>query len=369
MSLLAWSRRVATALACAIASLAFAAPAAALTTRCVGTSQELADALAEAGDAAADALFVIKLREGTYTSTTPAPFELSLQRWQQLVEISGGWSGADGSCEHKRFDPSRTTIAGGSVKRALFFTMTPTFGQQVYLQDVRFTNPEFAEVAAAACLFGVVNPGSSARVERVQFEDCRALQGEHASANLVNFGELTLRNVAVLSGRAASNGGLSVYTDDSGISRVAQVSVTGTQSTDPAAFGSGIVLLNFASAVTRLSNSVSARNDSDGPDIWVHGPSIVLEHVHAGSLGGTPDANIAPGHGDPGFIAPGNPRPRPDSLLVDRGVAAPEGGTGTFDADGLARVHGEAVDIGAFERNPEAPAYDLILADGFDPTG
>lgn len=134
-------------------------------------------------------------------------------------------------------------------------------------------------------------------------------------------------------------------------------------------FGSGIVLLNFDAAVTYLSNSVSWGNDVDGPDIWVHGPSIVFERVHSGTLVGVPDANIVPGSGDPGFIAPGNPRLRAGSPLVDSGIAAPEGGTGTFDADGFARVHGATVDVGAFEHDPEAPGYDLIFAHGFDPTG
>ncbi|HEY6544851.1 MAG TPA: choice-of-anchor Q domain-containing protein [Dokdonella sp.] len=365
MSLRPSMRRTVAACACALALLALAGPAAALTTRCVGTSQQLSDALAEASKAVADSLFVIKVREGTYTSTTSAPFELSMSRWEQLVEISGGWSGDGGACEHTNFDPSATTIAGSAAKRGLYFTFTTAFGQHLYLHDVTFTNAQFAEAAGGACVFGSVMAGSIATVERVLFDDCRAPNGEHAAAQLVNAGELTLRNVAVRSGTAAYNGGLLVYTHEAGTSHIAQVSVTGTQSTDAGAFGSGIVLMDFESAMTRLSNSVSWDNDVDGPDIWVHGPSVVLERVHYGSLGGTPDANIAPGIGDPGFVAPGNPRPRPDSELVDSGVGTPAGGSGTFDADGHPRVQGAAVDVGAYEA---APAPDAIFDDGFDAT-
>lgn len=71
----------------------------------------------------------------------------------------------------------------------------------------------------------------------------------------------------------------------------------------------------------------------------------------------------------PRRAATGNPRLRPDSPLVDIGIDAPDGGMGTFDADGLARVRGVAVEVGAFEREPDASEYDLLFADGFESTG
>ena len=67
-----------------------------------------------------------------------------------------------------------------------------------------------------------------------------------------------------------------------------------------------------------------------------------------------------PGTGDPGFVAPGEGGLRPDSILVDSGVAAPEGGTGIRDVDGRFRVLGAAVDVGAIEYD------DVLFRDGFD---
>ncbi len=58
-------------------------------------------------------------------------------------------------------------------------------------------------------------------------------------------------------------------------------------------------------------------------------------------------------------MAPGDPHLRYDSLLRDSGVADPEGGSGSYDADGAGRVLGAGVDVGAFES-------DALFRDGFD---
>lgn len=359
--------------AVAVFALAFlldacVAPAHALTTRCVGNASEFAAALAEAGQASADSPFVIKLREGSYASTPASGrFELVPHRSDQLVEVSGGWSGVGGTCTHKSFDPSRTTLAGGADRPALYFYVgTGISGTLVNLHDLALTNPDFIEVNHGACVRGVVEAGNQALLERLQFHDCIAPFGLHASLRISNSGELTLRNTAVRSGLAENNGGIAVFTSDNGISRLTQVSVTGTLSSGDDFLGSGITLINFDSGITHLSNSVSWGNDPDADtgDLWLNGDGIVMNRVHYGKLDGTPAANIVPGTGDPGFVAQGDPRLHADSLLVDSGIATPQGGSGTFDTDGRARVQGKAVDVGAYERPPPP---DAIFADGFEP--
>ena len=341
----------------------------ALTTRCVGTATEFVAALAEANDAAADSPFVIKLREGTYTTTVATGrFELVPHRSDQLVELSGGWSGVGGACTDKSFDPSRTTLAGGADRPALYFYIgTGITGTLVNAHDLALTNPSFAEVNHGACLRGVVEAGNQALLERLQFHDCIAPFGLHASLRISNSGELTLRNTAVRSGLAESNGGIAVLTYDGGLSRLAQISVTETLSTGSSFLGSGITLINFKRGITHLSTSVSWGNDPDADtgDLWLNGDGIVMNRVHYGKLDGTPAANIVPGTGDPGFVAQGDPHLRADSLLVDSGIGAPQGGSGTFDTDGRARVQGEAVDVGAYETPPPP---DAIFANGFEPT-
>jgi len=72
-----------------------------------------------------------------------------------------------------------------------------------------------------------------------------------------------------------------------------------------------------------------------------------------------PAGDIMTGTGDPGFVAIGDPHLRSDSILIDSGVANPEGGSGSYDADGAVRVQGPAVDVGAFES-------DVVFEDGFE---
>lgn len=362
-------RRAVAVLACGLAALVQAAPAAALTTRCVGTSAQLAAALEEASQAAADTLFVIRIREGLYASdAATGPFRLAQQRSDQIVGVSGGWSGPDDSCEHKSFDPARTTLIGGPTRKAFYFNSAASLntGAMTYLHDISFSNPNYAQASHGACLVGLIGSGNAARIDRVHLRDCSAMNSSHASMRLDNEGELTVLNLAVHSGSAAENGGIAVFTHDLATSRLAQLSVTGTRSVASIPFGSGIVLANFGASLTHLANSVSWGNDDDAlaVDIATSGGGIVLTRVHYGLLDGIPDANLAPGSGDPGFVAPGDPRLRADSILVDTGIADPEGGSGTFDADGGARVQGAAVDVGAFEA---APPPDAIFGDGFDP--
>ena len=106
-----------------------------------------------------------------------------------------------------------------------------------------------------------------------------------------------------------------------------------------------------------------ARNTgAPAPSLLLGGEPVTvsLARVHYESLSGLPLANVAPGTGDPGFVAPGEGGLRPDSILVDSGVAAPEGGTGIRDVDGRFRVLGAAVDVGAIEYD------DVLFRDGFD---
>lgn len=109
-------------------------------------------------------------------------------------------------------------------------------------------------------------------------------------------------------------------------------------------------------------------NDAQGPFAVAQGTSnqtiaisggITFNRVHYGTRGGTPITDIAPGSGDPGFTAVGNPRPRADSILIDSGIASPDGGTSAFDIDGLPRSSGPAPDLGAYES-------ELVFQSGFD---
>jgi hypothetical protein len=343
--------------------LAMAMPALAATVRCVGDSDQLAAALAQANAADADTQFLIKLRTGLYLGTGSSGFRVAPQRGGQTLRLAGGY--ADAACQSKTYGPARTILQGAGGP-ALEFTVGSNglTGGQLYVLDLDLTNPDFGGAGGGACLRGNLHAGNAAAVERVATRDCRALWGTDASIWISNRGNLALRNVRTRSGTAASNGGIGITTSGSGLSRLAQISVTSTQSISGNAFVSGIRLSNENDAVADLSNSVVWGNDPDAgtADVLLYGPRIALTRVHYGTLLGTPAANLAPSTGDPGFVAASDPHLRADSILIDSGAADPEGGSGPFDLDGNLRVQGVAVDVGAHER----PVPDAIFWNSFD---
>lgn len=339
----------------------FAAPGHA-ATRCVGTPAQLVAALAEANAANAESTYYIKLRTGDYVNDIPLqPFSLAPNRANQLVEVSGGWSHP--SCGFQSHGPVRTTLKGTPSRGALAFGLDNGgfTGNRFHLYDVDLTlTAPYATPTSGACLVGSINPGNQAVLARVATYRCDVPQGWGASIYLQNAGQLTVRNLVVRSAVASDNGGIRLQTHGDGVSRLAQISVTDTQSLGSR---SGITLENFNNAATWLSNSVIWGNDPDigAADLYLAGSGITLTRVHYGKLSGVPAANIEPSTGNPGFVAADDSHLLPHSVLIDRGVT-PEGGSGTIDLDGNPRLQGPAVDIGAYEM----PASDAIFWNGFD---
>ncbi|WP_257388606.1 hypothetical protein [Tahibacter caeni] len=332
---------------------------------CVGTAQQLHDALVSA-EITSDTNVVIKIRTGTYIATAATgSFKSTVSHSNQVVEVSGGWSGPNNSCQDKTFNSAATILVGPADRIALHLsTNSAISGSTLHAHDLTLSSPGYTGTSLGACLNTYVTAGNEALLERLQMVECLAPNGYNAAGYLENTaGLLTVRDVFVRSSSAKSNGGLSVSTYDGGTSRIAHLSVANTVSSAADSLLSGLYIANFGNSFTYLGNSVFWGNDPDPTtaDLSVFGSGVFLTRTHYGSLRGTPAANLSPSSGDPGFVAYNNPRPRADSILVDSGIANPQGGSGTFDADGRTRVLGPAVDIGAFES-------ELIFADGFQTT-
>lgn len=345
------------------AALLLATPALghALTTRCVATPQGLVAAFNDAL-ASSDTIFIIKLRQGQYDLDVVSLPVLDLARSNQSIEISGGWT--DAGCQNHVAGHDYTLLAGNSSAKTLSFNLHAGSGGLLYVHDLAISSPNGATPGNGACMLGWVYPGNNVTLDRMRMTQCKGgVQSSAASGELNNNGgELVVRNVVVDTGEADFNGGLSVYTRNGGITRIAQLSVTGTHSTDPGATVSGLLLNTIQNGRADLGNSVLWGNDANRPDVLLSGTSNYLTRVHRGNLDGIPTLDNTPGGGDPGFVSAGNPRLRADSILVDTGISNPSGGSGSFDADGHARVAGAAVDVGAFEWI----ASDVIFADGLD---
>ena len=368
------SRRFLVTVALAATTLV-AAPAQsqALTIRCVGTVAQLSAAMDEA-NASTDTNFIIRVRTGTYDASQAATkFELGASEPDQVIELSGGWSGSGNTCQSRSLNPSLTVLQGTPSRSALTFgTRTTTNqGSVAYVNGFTLRNPLFSE-SGAACLDGFARGAGETRVERLHLRQCVASlnQDTYGAARFHNNGaRLTVRDVNVHDNSGHMIGGIFAITTQGGVTALSQISITQSLATSEQATGSGLFLQNYSGGTTHLSNSVVWDNDAAPAavsDIAVSGNNgnVHFTRAHYGSLNGTPTSNNTPNTGDPGFVASGDAHLRADSILIDSGVTNPQGGTGTFDADGNTRVQGAGVDVGAFEATPVVTAS--IFLDGFE---
>lgn len=370
-------------------------------THCVSNASQLHAALSGVMNST-DTLIRIKVRIGTYQATAQAPFELVQQNSNQTVEVSGGWSGANGACDDKSRDPNQTILVGSTTKPALFVVAgirisglpggPAPINSLVHVHGFSLRNGNYTPAyevdddeyddgfqwdsheTVSACLNGLVGGGNQLALEYLDIRNCTAPNNGDALAHLENYGSTLLaRNISARNGSDKLSGGIYVLTSGSGaVSRLSHLSLTTTNSTTFAGLSRyALDLRAYRGGTVHLSNSVvwDARSNGVAVDgiraltgrwnfedlAWeqgslgaahltrVHSPGISLP-AGAGSIN-----TLVLTSGDPKFVASGNPIPRSDSPLVDSGVDNPEGGTGTYDVTGKVRVQGGKVDVGAFE--------------------
>ena len=399
-------------------------------TRCVSNAYQLASALAEVRTAT-DALFLIRVRTGIYQVTSlTGPFEVVQTHSNQLVDISGGWSGDNNGCTTQSRDPSLTTLVGSTTKPALsVYAGVPQsidpgaempYGATVNVFGLTLKNPNFTKAYVthadqedfpldywepeSACLNALVGLETNEMLlERLDIRDCRASNNGNATGVIRNIGaSLTMRNISARQSSSLGNAGLSVSSEQGGVSRLSQISITGMNTNpscqNPATSNtffyldkvSGLDLRATEGGINYLGNSVVWGNTScnaaapqdvwlvlgfwdDGnpytssDNVWVEGSGgdVWLDHVHMGHIKVWTPFQLAHttnlSYGDPLFVAAGNPMPRAGSPLIDAGNASPQGGTGGYDASGRTRVLGGHVDIGAYETQPNQTPT-LVLA-------
>ena len=348
-----------------LAALLATAPAQALSVRCVGTAQELRDALVEVATIPDDVL--IKIRLGNYAADdADGAFQLASAQPNQTVTLSGGWAMLLGSCS-LNFQGSDGTHLSGTVNAPALYVYANGAAAKVVVKDLSLHNPDFADSGLGSCLSAFTQAGRELLVERVTVSQCDT-SNSAVSANISNdSGSVVLRDVVVAGNLAAGgSAGLSVVTYGTGVTKLAQLSIAGNMGSTASPAG-GLYIGNFGSAEAWLTNSLAWGNaaGANSKDVHLWGPNIHLSRVHYGSLGGTaPADNLTPGTGDPRIVSLTDPRPRPDSVLVDSGVANPQGSAGAADVRGQARLVGPALDVGAYEL--DEAELDVIFAHAFE---
>ncbi len=152
-----------------------ATPGRALTTYCVHDAAELYSALVAAQNSS-DTPVIVNIRKGTYNAADAAgAFNLVQVHSNQLVAVSGGWSGDIGECTQHSNDASDTVLVGTATRRTLKLATSnanPNVNNTLYVSDLTLRNPAGGDVSS--CLDLKVTPGNSVTANRLQIDQCVA---------------------------------------------------------------------------------------------------------------------------------------------------------------------------------------------------
>lgn len=352
-----------------ISCFLFATPALGATrTVCVGSSAELATALANLSTAPSNSDDDdIRIRTGTYIA--PISGWVGTASGSHNLSIRGGYT--DANCLARTRDASLTVLDGGNVAGVLkinaFFSHVAT----IEVSGLTFQNGNgSAEFEFATGGLKISDPGpisnGSILVEGNIFRNNVATntEGSRAAGGLLaaTDGEsLIVRNNLFVGNRAPVIAAAYVFSNN-------QVSVSnntfaGNQATDTTA-PLRVILDYFTLTNLALSNNIFWGNFVGGGafDLNFSGQTrrATLVNNDIQAWAGTPFASTGALSVAPGFVSETNFRLSSDSVLINAGVINPPGGLATVDLDGAQRVSSGAVDLGAYESS------DRIFTNGFE---
>ncbi|HUD42347.1 MAG TPA: hypothetical protein VMR06_10190 [Dokdonella sp.] len=344
---------------------------------CVGTADELRQALGAAAASAADDQ--IRLRAGTYAATQTFTYPAATSGW---LELSGGWIDEAGVPCARTSQRAGDTVLDGLGERQVFNL---------------FYNPKVPPATAPrfALAHLSVRDGLGAGFTRGG--------GLALQSNSEGPVEIWLDNVAVTGSRGYFGGGAHLYLKK-GLLRIANSLFANNESPESAYGHAAITVLGGETAYSVLivnSTFVGGRCPGQGTrgcgiggalgagahmgvvnsvfadnalsDVSIEGLAVIglgsgsaaFDHsripVSSGNIAPQVSAAI---EDEPRFVGPADFRLADDSPLLDRGRGLiPIFPLGDADLDGRPRLRYAALDPGAYENQ----SWDTLLADDFEP--
>lgn len=331
-------------------------------TFCVSDAATLRGALATAeGNGAFDS---ISVAIGTYAPVGgAAAFEYDSNEGFGLV-VRGGYVIVNGQCVGPTLDPTLTVLSGSNVMPVLRMGGSSGAAGSIRIENLTIRSGRSTGSGGGGTLGGAGFQGGIT-VERVivRNNDAELFGG---GLSIATASVLRVSNSLFVTNRAGSgHAALSVTADrpDTALNYIVGNTLV----------ANGCLPGDSCVAVMRVDSSsnahvVIANNafglNSAGDDLQIDGSSsIFVMHNNVVGLSG----NVAPASStgnlalfDPGFVDPlgGNYRLPVSSSLRDAGHATFAGAAP--DLDGLPRVNGSSVDIGAYENQ------DNLFGDGFE---
>lgn len=321
---------------------------------CANTSAQLQAALTTANsNGEAD---VIRLNSAVFSAPTNAGFEAGVADGKDLT-IEGGYFSFMNPCNFYFNDPTTTILDGANTKKGLQF-VTTTGAANITVRNLTLIDHVGAQ-GTALYVPSTNNYGGDVLVDRVIFTGNQATLAP--GALYVNTsGNVTVRNSLFAANTAVEQAAFGLIAHGDNLF-VANNTVADNVATNPNSNAAAVTV--SGTAAHWLSNNIIRGNTTGTqPDLHVSFSTRLLFNV-VGLIHGNahPDStgNLAI---DPLFQGAGDYRLRSDSPLVNYGLETPPGGVADYDLDGMDRVIGQRIDIGAYES-------DTLFTDGFQETG
>jgi hypothetical protein len=345
-------------------------------TFCVDSSDALTGALATAEANGEDN--DIRLRTGMYAAPD-AGFHIDLLDGHHSLSVTGGFT--DDACAERTHAASATVLDGRDAVRPLTIETSQSSGiadpaHAIAVGGITFQHGSDTLVGALKISDSGPIYGGIITVEGNAFLDNDAATGvlEGGPALLAatdgpDFAGgtgLFVRNNLFARNAAPNAPAVFVYSNN----RIAVSNNTFVDnvSTD-ATLDERVTFASFTFSGIDFSNNVFRGNNPDGAPATfdLHATNVTdLVNNAIVATTGTPRSETGTIDADPHFVdaAHGDYRLAADSPLIDAGTDTPAGGTAAFDLDGVTRIEGAHIDIGAYER--AAANAEQIFADGFD---
>lgn len=345
-------------------------------TFCVDSSDALAAALASAAANGEDN--DIRLRTGVYAAPD-AGFRIDLLEGHHSLTVAGGFT--DDACTERTHAASATVLDGRDAVRPLTIETSQSSGiadpaHAITVSGITFQHGSDALVGAlkisdsGPIYGGIITVEGNAFLDNAAatgvFEGGPALLAATDGPDFAGGTGLFVRNNLFARNAAPNAPAVFVYSNN----RIAVSNNTFVDnvSTD-ATLDERVTFASFTFSGIDFSNNVFRGNNPDGApatfDLHATNVTDLVDNAIVATTG-TPHSESGTIGADPRFVdaAHGDYRLAADSPLIDAGTDTPAGGAAEFDLDGIARIQGVHIDIGAYERAPVDA--EQIFADGFD---
>ena len=346
-------------------------------TLCVGSADALTAALATAEANGEDN--EIRIRAGVYEAPV-AGFHIDLFEGHHSLSVTGGFT--DESCAERTQAASATVLDGRGAVRPLTIETSRSSGiadpdHGITVARLTFQHGRDAIVGALKISDSGPIYGGIITVEGNAFLDNGAdsgvLEGGPAllaatdGPDFAGGTGLFIRNNLFARNIGPNAPAVFVYSDNhADVSNNTFVDNVATDTT----LDERVTFASFTFSGIDFSNNVFRGNNAASTpatfDLQATNRTDLSDNAIA-AVAGTPRSESGTIAADPRFVdaAHGNYRLADDSPLIDAGTDAPAGGAAESDLDGVARLQGAHLDIGAYELGAPVSA-DAIFADGFD---